>query len=49
MAYMEQIGCVHRDLRSENILLSAMMSCKIGDFGLARFMESSSIAISAGN
>ncbi|XP_040203965.1 tyrosine-protein kinase SRK3-like [Rana temporaria] len=48
MDYMEQIGCVHRDLRSENILLSAMMSCKIGDFGLARFMESSSIAVSAG-
>ncbi|XP_018430414.1 PREDICTED: tyrosine-protein kinase SRK3-like [Nanorana parkeri] len=48
MFYMEQKGCVHRDLRSENILLSAMMSCKIGDFGLARFMDSSSIAVSAG-
>nr|DBA25412.1 TPA: hypothetical protein GDO54_009798 [Pyxicephalus adspersus] len=47
MVYMEQKGCVHRDLRSENVLLSAMMSCKIGDFGMARFMESSSIAVSA--
>ncbi|KAM5164980.1 tyrosine-protein kinase-like [Mantella aurantiaca] len=47
MVYMEQRGCVHRDLRSENILLSAMMSCKIGDFGLARFMDSTSIAVSA--
>ncbi|KAM4694498.1 tyrosine-protein kinase FRK-like [Discoglossus pictus] len=47
MDYMEKKGCVHRDLRAENILLSAMMSCKIGDFGLARFMDSSSIQISA--
>lgn len=47
MDYMERKGCVHRDLRSENILLSAMMSCKIGDFGLARFMDSTSIAITA--
>ncbi|OCT81638.1 tyrosine-protein kinase SRK2 [Xenopus laevis] len=47
MDYMEQNLCVHRDLRAENILLSAMLSCKIGDFGLARFMNSSSIAISA--
>ncbi|XP_075050216.1 tyrosine-protein kinase FRK-like, partial [Mixophyes fleayi] len=47
MDYMERMGCVHRDLRSENILLSAMMSCKIGDFGLARFMDSTSIAVSA--
>ncbi|XP_041421095.1 tyrosine-protein kinase SRK2-like [Xenopus laevis] len=47
MDYMEKNLCVHRDLRTENILLSAMLSCKIGDFGLARFMNSSSIAISA--
>ncbi|XP_031757814.1 tyrosine-protein kinase SRK2-like isoform X2 [Xenopus tropicalis] len=47
MGYMEQNLCVHRDLRAENILLSAMLSCKIGDFGLARFMDSSSIAMSA--
>ncbi|XP_063297979.1 tyrosine-protein kinase SRK3-like [Pelobates fuscus] len=45
MDYMEQNSCVHRDLRSENILLTAMMSCKIGDFGLARFMDSTSVAI----
>ncbi|KAM8953345.1 tyrosine-protein kinase-like [Pelodytes ibericus] len=48
MDYMERNSCVHRDLRTENILLSAMMSCKIGDFGMARFMENSSVAISAG-
>ncbi|KAM9316319.1 tyrosine-protein kinase FRK-like [Gastrophryne carolinensis] len=47
MTYMEEKACVHRDLRTENILLSAMMSCKIGDFGLARFMESNSVVISA--
>ncbi|XP_073413909.1 tyrosine-protein kinase-like [Dendrobates tinctorius] len=47
MDYMERKGCVHRDLRAENILLSAMMSCKIGDFGLARFMDSTSMAITA--
>ncbi|MEE6473439.1 hypothetical protein FKM82_010026, partial [Ascaphus truei] len=48
MDYMEQKGCVHRDLRTENILLSEMMSCKIGDFGLARFIDSNSYQISAG-
>ncbi|KAM3930182.1 tyrosine-protein kinase-like [Leptodactylus fuscus] len=47
MDYLEQKGCVHRDLRSENILLSAMMSCKIGDFGLARFLDSTSMALTA--
>uniref|UniRef100_A0A8C5MBJ7 Tyrosine-protein kinase n=1 Tax=Leptobrachium leishanense TaxID=445787 RepID=A0A8C5MBJ7_9ANUR len=47
MCYMEKHNCVHRDLRSENILLSAMMSCKIGDFGMARFMEDSSVTMTA--
>ncbi|XP_040286873.1 tyrosine-protein kinase SRK2-like [Bufo bufo] len=47
MDYMERKGCVHRDLRGENIFLSAMMSCKIGDFGLARFLNNSSNAVSA--
>ncbi|KAG8430575.1 hypothetical protein GDO86_020359 [Hymenochirus boettgeri] len=43
---MEENHCVHRDLRADNILLSATLSCKIGDFGLARFMDSTSVTIS---
>ncbi|XP_078069692.1 tyrosine-protein kinase Src42A [Mustelus asterias] len=39
MAYLEEKCYVHRDLRTENILLTEMLSCKIADFGLARLLE----------
>ncbi|XP_067839884.1 tyrosine-protein kinase Src42A [Heptranchias perlo] len=39
MAYLEEKRYIHRDLRTENILLTEMLSCKIADFGLARLLE----------
>ncbi|XP_067884657.1 tyrosine-protein kinase SRK3 [Heterodontus francisci] len=39
MAYLEEKCYIHRDLRTENILLTEMLSCKIADFGLARLLE----------
>ncbi|XP_069461544.1 tyrosine-protein kinase-like [Ambystoma mexicanum] len=47
MDYMERMGCVHCDLRSDNILLTEMLSCKIGDFGLASFTDNQSIQVIA--
>ncbi|KAJ1158797.1 hypothetical protein NDU88_011470 [Pleurodeles waltl] len=45
MNYMESMHCIHCDLRSENILLTEMLSCKIGDFGLASFTDNASIQL----
>ena len=39
MAYIERKNYIHRDLRAANILVSAMLVCKIADFGLARVIE----------
>ncbi|MEN2498579.1 MAG: Testis-specific serine/threonine-protein kinase 4 [Marteilia pararefringens] len=36
--YMHNAGIVHRDLKCENILLDKSLSCKISDFGFARFL-----------
>ncbi len=40
-AYMHQLGIVHRDLKSHNILVDENFNIKICDFGLARFKVSS--------
>lgn len=36
-AYMHQLGIVHRDLKSHNILVDQNLNIKVCDFGLARF------------
>ena len=37
--HMHTVGCVHRDLKLENVLLDAGDSCKVCDFGLAHVYE----------
>ncbi|XP_075719663.1 tyrosine-protein kinase Blk [Rhinoderma darwinii] len=44
MAYIEKKNYIHRDLRAANVLVSDILSCKIGDFGLARIIDSEYIA-----
>lgn len=40
MEYISSQCIVHRDLASRNVLVSATRVCKIGDFGMARHMQS---------
>lgn len=40
MEYISSKCIVHRDLASRNILVSGQKICKIGDFGMARHMQS---------
>jgi serine/threonine protein kinase len=35
--YMHQLGIVHRDIKSHNILIDDNLNVKVCDFGLARF------------
>mmetsp|Transcript_11745 Transcript_11745/g.11677 ORF Transcript_11745/g.11677 Transcript_11745/m.11677 type:complete len:96 (+) Transcript_11745:1179-1466(+) len=35
--YMHQLGIVHRDLKSHNILIDHNLNIRVCDFGLARF------------
>ncbi|CAH2245640.1 tyrosine- kinase Blk [Pelobates cultripes] len=44
MAYIEKKNYIHRDLRAANVLVSDILGCKIGDFGLARIIDSEYIA-----
>lgn len=36
--YLSGQGVVHRDLAARNVMVDHLESCKIGDFGLARFV-----------
>ncbi|GMY35192.1 serine/threonine-protein kinase STY13-like [Fagus crenata] len=36
MAYVHELGLIHRDLKSDNLLINADKSIKIADFGVAR-------------
>ncbi|KAM5163082.1 tyrosine-protein kinase Blk [Mantella aurantiaca] len=44
MAYIEKKNYIHRDLRAANVLVSSILCCKIGDFGLARVIDTEYIA-----
>ncbi|KAM4602319.1 tyrosine-protein kinase HCK-like, partial [Discoglossus pictus] len=41
MWFIERMNYIHRDLRAANCLVSATLTCKIADFGLARVIEDS--------
>ncbi|KPP64716.1 hypothetical protein Z043_116906 [Scleropages formosus] len=39
MAYLESVKSIHRDLAARNVLVGENYICKVGDFGLARFVK----------
>lgn len=41
LCYVHACGIMHRDIKSPNILVSSDFSCKLGDFGCAKFLASS--------
>ncbi|MEV6022833.1 protein kinase [Streptomyces sp. NPDC052036] len=47
LAVAHQQGIVHRDIKPGNLLLDADGTVKIGDFGIARFMDDPSAALTA--
>ncbi|MGW5248772.1 protein kinase domain-containing protein [Streptomyces sp. NPDC004129] len=47
LAVAHQQGIVHRDIKPGNLLLDADGTLKIGDFGIARFMDDPSAALTA--
>lgn len=43
MQYLESMAVVHRDLKSQNLLVDRAWRVKIADFGLARLLQSSNL------
>ncbi|CCD69024.2 Protein kinase domain-containing protein [Caenorhabditis elegans] len=40
LEYLNNIGCIHRDIAARNVLVDSANTCKIGDFGLCRLTDS---------
>lgn len=39
LEYCEKLGVVHRDVKKENIFVSSEGIYKLGDFGIAMFLD----------
>ncbi|RUS85688.1 hypothetical protein EGW08_006564, partial [Elysia chlorotica] len=45
MTFLSSKGFVHRDLAARNVLVARDKTCKIGDFGLARFIYNDAVYV----